>query len=936
MAREDPAAAAGPLVRFCARLKRLQEAAGLTQTSLAVAADRSTSQMSAILNGQIKKRPEWDVVRKVVDACLAHAEETGRLVPPDLRDEEDWRRRYFDLEQDLEGGRLASHQRDDNDTRLIGRRIEDKVDRRIDEVLDVLERLKYAIASTAPTAVRTLPADIISFTGRQADMAHLMDVLTRSAHTGGVVRINAIDGMAGVGKTAFAVHAAHELAARFPDGQLFIRLHGHTSDHQPVDPVDALATLLLATGVAPQLIPTGMDERAAMWRDSMAGRRVLLVFDDATGDEQVRPLLPAAAGTLVLVTSRRRLTGLSEAVPLTLNVLQADDAAQLFTRLVDRPDLRPTDTAVADLAESCGYLPLAISLVAGQLKHHPSWTATDLATDLASAADRLDSMAAGTASVAAAFDLSYHHIPDEEQRLFRQLGLHPGTDIDVYGAAALNDADLSLVRRFLDNLYSYHLIEEPARGRYRFHDLVREHARIHAAADDQEENDSALDRLLTYYLQTARAADRYLARRMPIELSTGTSTSPRYLPELTTRQDATAWMDAERLNLHAAVNYAALHGLPDYACAIAGAMHSYLRNQGYWHQALDLHRIALNAARQASNRLAQASALTDLGVIEYLTGDYSNAANSLSLAVQLSESIHDRLAEGNALTDLGVVRNLTGDNAAAITNLSRALELHRSLGNRLGEATAVSQLGTVQYITGAYAPAIINLSRALELHRSLGNRLGEANALNNLGVAQHLTGIYAEAVINLSSASSLHRELGNRMGQANALTELGNVHRLNGQHDAATASEEQALGIYRELGSRLGEGTALNNLGIIQFMQGSYKAAADNLTLALEIHRDLGNRTGEAEALNHLGELRLATATPAEAYACHERARIIAIDIGSPIEHARALEGIGKCYLEDVETDKWTEPLRQALTIYRQIGSPNAKRVEKTIDDHGG
>jgi tetratricopeptide (TPR) repeat protein/transcriptional regulator with XRE-family HTH domain len=767
MAGEDAASAGGPLALFCARLKRLQEAAGLTQTSLAAAADRSTSQMSAILNGQIKKRPDWEVMRKVVSACLAHAKEAGRPVPPDLRDEEDWRRRYFDLEQDLEPGRLGrratggplapvADQLNQDDTQVLGQRIEDKVDRRVDEVLDALARLERSIPA-ASAAVRTLPADVVSFTGRQVDQEHLMRALPDPADAGGIVRIDAINGMAGVGKTAFAVHVAHELAARFPGGQLFVRLHGHTPGQRPVDPVDALATLLLAIGVAPQRIPKGLEERAALWRDRMAGRKALLLLDDATGEEQVRPLLPGTAGTLVLITSRRRLTSLSEAVPLTLDVLEAEDSAQLFARLVDHPNLRPTEAAVADIAAMCGYLPLAISLVAGQLKNHPSWTTANLAADLASAADRLKPMAAGPASVAAAFDLSYYNLPQDRQRLFRRLGLHPGTDIDAYAAAALDGTDLDSVRILLDDLYSYHLVEEPVRGRYRFHDLIREHARVHAAADQRHEREHALRRLLAYYLVMARAADRYLARRMQVELAAEIDIRPTHVPDLPTWHDATEWMDTERLNLDSAVNYAALHGLQNYAVAIAGSMHSYLRNQGHWHQALRLHRIALNAARQSANHLAEACALTDLGVMEYLTGDYSEAMDSLSRAVLLYDELRNRLGAANALTDFGVVQYLTGDHSSAIASLSRALELHRDLGNRLGEATALSQLGTVQYMTGAYPAAITNLGNALELHRALGNRLGEANALNNLGVVQYLAGDYAAAAINLDLAAMLHR-----------------------------------------------------------------------------------------------------------------------------------------------------------------------------------
>jgi tetratricopeptide (TPR) repeat protein len=834
------------------------------------------------------------------------------------------------------GGPLVwlANQLSHEQTQALGRQIEHKVDRRVDEVLEVLTRLERVTLVT-PAAVHSLPSDLASFTGRQADLERLVHSLRSPAVTGGVVQIDAIDGMAGVGKTAFAVHVAHHLAPRFPDGQLFVRLHGHTSGQRPVEPIDALATLLLAIGVAPQQIPAGLDDRAALWRDRMAHRKALLLLDDATGDDQIRPLLPGTDGTLVLVTSRRRLTALTEAFALTLDVLAEKDATQLFSRVVNRPGLLPSEPAVAQIVTLCGHLPLAISLVAGQLKYHPAWTAADLVVELTSAADRLSPMAAGNLSVTTAFELSYRNLPADEQRLFRRLGLNTGTDIDAYAAAFLDDSDVAAVRTCLAHLYEYHLVDEPARGRYRFHDLIREHARVLAGTDEQHEREEAIRRLLAYYTYMARSADRHLARRTSTDLPPVINLASELIPGLSTWQEAVNWMDAERLNLLAAANYAALHGLPTYAIAIAQPMYSYMRNQGHWHQAVILHRIALDEARQARDRLAEAGCLMDLGVMEYLTADYSTASTDLGHAVDLYHELGNLLGEANALTDLGVVQNLTGKHSEAVANAARAVELHRDVGNELGEATALAGLGTVQYMIGEYADATANLARALALHHRLGNRLGEANALNNLGVVQYLTGDYPAAVESLGRSAELHADLGNRLGEANALTELGVVQRLTGSYEAATASEIRALSIYRDLGAKLGEGTALNNLGVVQYLIGDYPSADGNLTLALQMHRHLGNRTGEAEALNHLGELRLASAATSEAYACHDEARRISVQIGALFEQGRALEGIGRCQLKDGQLLECAESLHQALVLYQRIGSPNAQRVEATLRDYG-
>ena len=343
-----------------------------------------------------------------------------------------------------------------------------------------------------------------------------MGTLAEAAANGGVVGIHAIDGMAGIGKTTFAVHAAHRLAADFPDGQFFLPLHAHTQGQRPVDPADALASLLLTAGLAAPQIPPGLEARAARWRDVVAGKKILLLLDDAAGHEQVRPLLPGTAGSLVLVTSRRRLTALEDAAVITLDTLSPAEAATLLARLAARPGIRAGDAAVGQITQLCGYLPLAIGMLASQLRHHPAWSATQLAAELAAARDRLALMRAENLSVAAAFGLSYADLTAAQQRLFRRLGLVPGPDFDARAAAALDHTSLDEARRCLDELYDQHLITEPAPGRYQLHDLLREHARALAAADDPAACDAAVGRLLDYYLHTALAAGQHsqlLSRR---------------------------------------------------------------------------------------------------------------------------------------------------------------------------------------------------------------------------------------------------------------------------------------------------------------------------------------------------------------------------------------------------------------------------------------
>ncbi len=477
------------------------------------------------------------------------------------------------------------------------------------------------LAGSAAAASRTLPRDTAAFTGRAGELERLTAGLADATVGGGVVGICAIGGMAGIGKTTLAVHAAHRLAGRFPDGQIFLPLHGHTPGQRPVDPADALASLLLAAGVAAEAIPAGLDARAGRWRDFLAGKKVLLVLDDAAGHEQVGPLLPGTAGSLVLITSRRRLAALDDAAVLSLDILPPGEAADLLARLADRPGLGPGDAGVAEITRLCGYLPLAIGMLGRQLAHHPAWTPAGLAAELAAAAGRLELMAAENLSVAAAFDLSYKDLAAGQRRLFRRLGLHPGPDIDAYAAAALDDTSLATARRRLEALYGQHLITEPARGRYRLHDLLREHARALAAADDPAARDAAAGRLLDYYLHTARAAGQHMLSSFIAEGPAPPGRPPASAPTVSTPEQAVAWLEAERANLHAAAGYAAASGRPLHAVLLPAAMDGFLDARGYWDQGLTLHQAALAAARQAGDRPAQACALLLLAGMQVMTED---------------------------------------------------------------------------------------------------------------------------------------------------------------------------------------------------------------------------------------------------------------------------------------------------------------------------
>jgi tetratricopeptide (TPR) repeat protein/transcriptional regulator with XRE-family HTH domain len=780
-------------------------------------------------------------------------------------------------------------------------------------------------------ATRTLPRDIGSFTGREPELRQLVDTVAAHISSGLVTGIYAIGGMAGIGKTAFAVHAAHQLAPQFPDGQIFLPLHGHTPGQQPVDPNDALASLLQTAGMAARPIPPGLEARTRLWRDYLAGKKLLLLLDDAARHDQVRPLLPGTAESLVLVTSRRRLTALEDTQAISLDTLTPDTAADLLVRVTARPDLSAADPAVKEITRLCGYLPLAVGILGRQLHHHPAWVPADLSAKLAAARGRLQLMQAENLSVAAALDLSYQDLDEGQKRMFRRLGLHPGTDIDAYAAAALDNIDLATARLCLDALYDQYLLAEPAHGRYRFHDLVGEHARDLGTHDAPTDSEAALHRLVDYYLRVALAADRHLARRTPAGKPAPAGIAPVDVPTLPDRNSAVSWMEAERFNLHAIASYAATHERPQQAIAIAAAMHGFLRSQGHWQQALTLHRLAFDVADQIEDRLAQAGALADLGDMQTLSGAYHEATGSHEQALELYRGLGDMLGEANALNRLGTVQQATGDRRTATTNLTRALELHRALGDRLGEANDLNQLGVVQHETGAYQLAAASHEEALKLRRMLGDELGEALALYRLGGVQQVTGNYGAATVSLHQALDLHRKVGYRFGEATVFSQLGSVQQAAGDYQAATATQEQALKLYRILGYPRGEADALNNLGEARQAIGDEQAAKASFGEALDLYRRIDSPRGVAEALNNLGELSLASARPAEALSHYEEALAIARRVDLPPQEARALEGLGRFHLRCGRETEATALLRQSLTIYQGIGSPGARRVETAL-----
>ena len=406
-------------------------------------------------------------------------------------------------------------------------------------------------------------------------------------------------------------------------------------------------------------------------------------------------------------------------------------------------------------------------MVARQLHHHPAWSLGRRAAELAAAVDRLELMATENLSVTAAFNMSYADLTGEQQ-LFRRLGLHPGTDIDAYAAAALDGTDLAAARRGLEALYDQYLIAEPAQGRYRLHDLIREHARALAVRLDPDSDlEQATARLLDYYQHTASITEVLLARQARTT-SVSVDTVPAAVPALADRESALAWARSERANLLACL---------DPATSPAGRSHCRAHRR---HRPAPTHDDAMGRRALSPGHVA---------------------------AVRAAQRLGDRLGQAGALNDLGAVRRMTGDYPAAARDLEQALALYRDLGDRLGQANALRYLGALRRMTGDYPAAVQALEQALDIYRDLGDRLGQANALIDLGDVWRLTGDYPAAAQALEQALGIYRDLGDRLGQANALRYLGAVRR--GTDDYPAAAQADDLGLYRDLGDRRGQAARL-------------------------------------------------------------------------------------------------------------------------------
>jgi tetratricopeptide (TPR) repeat protein len=813
---------------------------------------------------------------------------------------------------------------------------------------------------TTWSGVTNLPRDIADFTGRDRELRVLVDAIHRPmGDAAQTILIHAIDGMPGVGKTALGTHAAHVLASRYPDGQVFLDLYGHTPGQKALPPFDALHSLLLALGVHPDVISNHktVEDRARLWRTLAAGRRLLLVLDDAADHRQVSPLLPGSPGSLVVITSRNRMPELDGVQPLTVDVLSPDDAVWMLLRLARRA---PDEVDVHDahrMVELCGWLPLAIAITASQLRVHPGWPVRHLLDQLIHAHDRLDELEAGDRSVRAAFDTSLRDLTADQRELFALLGVHHGPEIDAHAAAALADLPTNRVGRIFGVLHTRHLVQETAPGRYRLHDLLRAYARTHAARLDSDHHGRATARVLDYYLHTAHNATKHfpLYHTPSTPITPTPPAQPRSIADL---DQAMTWLTTELPVLATAIDHT--HGeFPLHTITLSTTLHSYLRTSGHWEQAYVIHRLALTAAQAMDDLHAQATALNEIGIVRRRFDDLDSAMDAHVQALDLYTRSGSLVGQGNALNYLGFVHERRGDHDAAIDAFGRALRLHALSGSSLGQSVALNEIGYVNRLRGNLGAAMDAHTRALDLYTRTGSLVGQGNALNYLGIVHERRGDHDAAIDAFGRALDLYVRCGYLVGQGNALNHLGNTHERRDDLDAAMEAHTRAFELHLRSGSLLGQGNALNGIGHAHRALGNLDAAVDVFTRAVELHTrsgslqgranshlglgmthhlrrdhpaaaadlawalDLYRRAedadGQARTHNALGDLTFDHPSDVDSHTHYAAAEHIARTCDIRLHEANALVGEARCFHRDGATGQAITLLRRALVLHREI-----------------
>jgi len=735
--------------------------------------------------------PRWTTIEAFVTACAMHARahRPEVRVPDTMLDLDAWCRAYEQMESALDEIGRPTHRTSASSGKAAAR----------------LSRRSIVPAQ--------LPADVFAFTGREQELTDLERLVSAPAdrtdaasQAGGestAVVISAVSGTAGVGKTALAVHWAHRVAVRFPDGQLYVNLRGFDPGGSPKDPAEAIRGFLDALAVPPQRIPVGLDAQSALYRSLLSNRRMLVMLDNARDAEQARPLLPGTPTCLVLVTSRNQLASLITAGAhlLTLDLLSVPEARELLSRRLGHDRVGAEPRAVEEIITHCARLPLALTIVAARAATHPRFPLQVLADELRDTRTRLDALSQvdTTIDIRAVFSWSYNTLTDDAARLFRLLGSQPGPDISTAAAASLAGLPPPQARPLLAELARAHLVVEHTPGRYTFHDLLRAYAAdIARTTDPDGPRQAAIHRLLDHYLATAYAADRILnPTREPI---TTPPHQPGVSPEhLTDPGQALAWFTTEHAVLLAATCHAAETGFDTHAWQLPWALTTFLDRQGHWLDLATAQHTALDATRRLADLPGQARTHRYLARAYTLLGRNHDADTHYRDALDLYGQSGDHGGQVPIHLNLALVAERQGRYADALEHSRRALELSRIARTKVGQANALNAIGWYQTLLGDHRQAIEDCQQALALLQEIGDLHGEATTWDSLGYAHHHLGRYQEAVTCYQHAIDLYRNVGDRYEEAATLTRLGETHHATNDPLAAHETWQRALDILDEL-----------------------------------------------------------------------------------------------------------------------------------------
>lgn len=654
-------------------------------------------------------------------------------------------------------------------------------------------------AERPATVPAQLPADVHAFTGRAAEMAQL-DLLPAEPRTTVVV----VSGPPGVGKTALAVHWAHRIASRYPDGQLHLNLRGFDPGGIAMAPADAMRRALDALGLPAERLPATTDGRAALYRSMLAGRRMLIVLDNARDVAQVRPLLPGAPGCLLLVTSRHQLAGLvaaDGAFPLPLGPLAPAEARRLLTRRVGAARLAAEPAAVAEMIDRCAGLPLALVILAARAALDRHLPLAAVADQLRGDGDRLDALTTGNpdTDLRAVFSWSYQALDPAAARLFRLLGLHPGPDVTAPAAASLAAWTVPDTRRQLTELVRAGLVGEPVPGRFLLHDLVRAYAaEVAGRAQPARTRRRATLRMLDHYLHSAYAAEQ-LTQPRPHEEFTVAPPAARVTPELAAdTEQALAWLAAERAVLVAAVERAAAT-LPGHAWRLARSLATYLDRRGHWDDLAEVQRLAADAAGRDGDHEAQAVAHRTLARAYTRLRRIDDAHRELLRAQELYHAVDDLVGQSRVQLELALVRERQGRFPQALDHATQGLEILRGTGDSHGTARALNAVGWCHALLGDHPAALDHCRRALARLEELDDRGGVASTLDSIGYAHHHLGDHDRAVDAFRRAADLYRALGDGHLEALVRSHLGDALAAAGDGPAARTAWRQALAVLDHL-----------------------------------------------------------------------------------------------------------------------------------------